>query len=80
MGNALGFAALVLAVAGIGVLADFRFRPYQRCPSCRDRPGKGRWSTGEVWNDCRRCGGTGKRIRRGSRVLYRKWREEARRR
>lgn len=78
MADALGFAAIVLAVAGIGVLADLRFRPYERCPSCRDRPGKSRWSNNEVWNRCRRCGGTGKRIRRGSRI-FRKWREEARR-
>lgn len=79
MDDALGFAALAVAVAGVGVLLRARFWPYRPCPACKGRRGRGRGSTDEAYNRCRRCRGRGEQVRPISRI-YRKWREEAKRR
>ncbi len=72
-------AAAALAALAAGVLVHARIWPYTRCRSCQDRRGRGWGSTSEAWNRCRRCGGSGERIRPLSRI-YPKWRAEARRR
>lgn len=70
---------VIAAVIVAGVLVRLRFWPYGPCPACRGRRGRGRWSRPAAYNRCRRCGGSGERIRPVSRI-YPKWRQEARRR
>lgn len=60
------------------VLVRARFWPYARCPACRERKGRGVGSTDQAYNRCRRCAGRGERIRPRA-LIYRKWREEAKR-
>jgi hypothetical protein len=55
----LAVLAAVLAV----VLVRTRFWPNGRCPACRGRKGRGIGSTDQAFNRCRRCGGSGERIR-----------------
>jgi hypothetical protein len=53
----------VLAAAMVVVLVRTRFWPNGRCPACRSRKGRGIGSTDQAFNRCRRCGGSGERIR-----------------
>ena len=53
----------VLAAALAAAVTRARFWPYGRCPSCRSRKGRGVGSTGQAFSRCRRCGGSGERIR-----------------
>ena len=55
--------AAVLAAALAFVLVRTRFWPNGRCPACRRRKGRGPGSTDKAFNRCRRCGGSGERIR-----------------
>ena len=63
---------LVLAAAGGYVLwrLSLRAHPYARCLWCRDRRGRNRGSgrkvLGEVWGNCKHCGGSGRRLRLGA--------------
>ncbi len=76
-------AALVLAAftlaAGGAVLLRGRFWPYGPCRSCQGRKGRGAGSTAEAYNRCRRCGGSGERIRLAA-MAWPRHREELRRR
>jgi len=59
-------ALLIVAVLGIAlaaVLVRTRFWPHGPCPSCRGRKGRGIGSADQAFNRCRRCGGSGERIR-----------------
>jgi len=71
--------AAVAAVAVTAVLVRARFWPYTRCPACRARKGRGIGSTDQAYNRCRKCGGSGERIRAAA-LIYSRWREEAKRR
>jgi hypothetical protein len=53
----------VLAAALAVVLVRTRFWPNGRCPACQGRKGRGIGSTDQAFNRCRRCGGSGERIR-----------------
>lgn len=46
---------------------SLRFWPYAPCRACRRRTGKNLGSNRERWGDCPKCGGSGKRLRRGAR-------------
>ena len=69
--------AVAAAVAVLAVRA--RFWPYGRCPSCRDRKGRGVGSTAAAFSRCGRCGGSGERIRPLA-LLWPRHRETARKR
>lgn len=60
---AIGAALLVLIW-----LADLAFHPWARCVACggkRVNPG----STAKAWGECRTCGGSGRRLRFGARLV-----------
>jgi hypothetical protein len=60
---------LLLAVlAGLGYAAACRWWPYSRCWAC-DGSGKRTSPGGKHWRPCRRCGGSGTRIRLGRRLF-----------
>jgi len=42
---------------------DLRWHPYARCRWCQGRRGRNPGSTGGRWGNCRRCGGSGERLR-----------------
>jgi len=60
----LGFIVLALAV---GYLAASTFWPYANCGKCGGG-GRFRSPSGKAWRSCRRCKGTGFRLRIGRRV------------
>lgn len=72
--------ATVAAAALTGLLVRTRFWHLGPCPACQGRRGRGRWSKPDAYNRCRRCGGSSERIRPLSRLIWPKWRREARRR
>ena len=78
----MSIVVVVLAVvaAGAVVVARTRWWPYGPCPRCRGRRGRGTGSTGGAYRKCGACKGSGERIRPMSRLLWARWREEARRR
>jgi hypothetical protein len=57
---------LTLLIAG-GYLAACAIWPFTACSRC-DGNGKRRSPSGKAWRPCRRCGGTGARLRLGRRV------------
>ena len=68
---------VVVAVAVAAVLVRARYWPYGPCRACQGRRGRGRGSTPKAWDRCRKCRGSGERIRLISRV-YPRWRAVAR--
>lgn len=60
----LGLAGLVLA----GYLISLRLWPIKTCGRC-DGSGKVRSPSGRAWRTCKRCAGTGGRLRIGRRVM-----------
>lgn len=56
---------LVLAAAYYVECAVF---PWGKCSRCKDSPGRLMSPDGKHWRACRRCKGTGKRLRVGRRV------------
>jgi hypothetical protein len=58
---------LVLAVVG-WYATVCRWWPYSRCWSCSGT-GKSASPSGRHWRPCRRCGGSGTRVRLGGRLL-----------
>jgi hypothetical protein len=69
---AAGLLVLAGAAAVVAVLAvRGRFWPIGPCRACRRRKGRGPGSTAEAWNRCRRCGGSGERIRPLARIWAR---------
>ena len=61
----LGAAAVLFAAYLIGC----SIWPYGPCLSCISHRGKSRGSTGRRWGRCKRCSGSGERIRWGYRLL-----------
>lgn len=76
-------AVLIIAVvvaAAVAVLAvRSRFWFLGPCPACRGRKGRGIGSTDQSYNRCRRCGGSGERIRPLA-LMWPRHREAARKR
>jgi hypothetical protein len=65
-----GGLALVAGLVGLAVyLWACQLWPYARCPRCRKSPGRRLSWWGRSWGDCRWCGGRGKRVRVGRRIL-----------
>jgi len=61
----LAIGAVVLALYLIGC----SIWPYGPCAACIAHRGKSRGSTGRRWGRCKRCKGSGERIRWGYRLL-----------
>jgi hypothetical protein len=61
----IGVAVVVLALYLIGST----IWPYGHCLSCISHRGRNRGSTGRRWGRCKRCKGSGERIRWGYRLL-----------
>ena len=59
------FTAVSLAVAAFWVVRGVLF-PWIPCPNCE---GSSKFRDGKAWRSCRRCGGTGKRVRPIRRVV-----------
>jgi hypothetical protein len=59
--------ALVLIAAWVVSLLLWPFARCGRCEGSGTSPG----SSGKRWGDCRRCGGSGKRLRLGARLVRR---------
>jgi hypothetical protein len=66
MGTLLIIAVLAAVLAF--VLVRSRGWPHGPCPSCRGRKGRGIGSTAQAFSRCRRCGGSGERIRPLARI------------
>jgi hypothetical protein len=66
-----GWAAtvLVLAVAVTAYLIACRVWPFTACPKC-DALGRIKSPTGKNWRTCKRCKGTGQRLRLGRRLWH----------
>ena len=60
-------AALIAVPLWLGSLW---LHPFRRCWGCRGT-GRNVGSTGRRWGDHKRCGGTGKRLRIGARMVRR---------
>lgn len=60
MGYVIALAALYAAWR---IVIAPRWFPYARCRRCKGRSRRGQ-PDAETWRYCRRCGGTGQRIRR----------------
>jgi hypothetical protein len=64
---------VVLIIIAAAVIAYGRWRlslrrhPYAPCRWCVGRSGRNPGSNRERWGKCRKCGGTGKRLRLGAR-------------
>ena len=61
----IGVAAVLFA----GYLIGCSIWPYGPCLSCIAHRGRSRGSTGRRWGRCKRCRGSGERIRWGHRLL-----------
>jgi hypothetical protein len=59
----IGTVLLVLYLLGCAIW------PYGPCFGCIGHPGKNRGSNGRRWGRCKRCRGSGERIRWGYRLL-----------
>jgi hypothetical protein len=63
------WVSLAVIGAGLGWLGHSWWWPFQRCPACMGRGGRGALSTPRAFNRCRRCKGTGERVRIGARAI-----------
>ena len=61
----LGVAAVLFALYLIGC----SIWPYGPCAACIGHRGKNRGSTGRRWGRCKRCKGSGERLRWGYRLI-----------
>jgi hypothetical protein len=71
-GLSAGQWAVVIGVAAVlfaGYLIGCSIWPYGPCLACIARRGRSRGSTGRRWGRCKRCRGSGERIRWGYRLL-----------
>ena len=50
------FVVLAAAVAAVAYGVDVAFNPWVKCRSCKGT-GKGRWSHGRAYGECRTCDG-----------------------
>jgi hypothetical protein len=62
------FAAAV--VLGVCYWLSCKWWPYGPCLRCVGHPGKNRGSNSRRWGNCRRCRGSGKRVRLGARLMH----------
>jgi hypothetical protein len=65
--------AVIVAAVIIAALAYYfslRIWPYGPCLRCIGHAGKNRGSNRRRWGRCKRCGGSGQRIRLGARLLH----------
>lgn len=64
-------AILLAFAAGVLWLLHSWWWPYTFCRACRGRRGKGvgSRSSARFYNRCRRCGGSGERVRTGARLI-----------
>jgi hypothetical protein len=63
----IGFGVLAAAVWLAGYVAHCRWRPFAACLKC-DGAGRFRSKSGRSWRRCRRCKGSGERVRVGRRL------------
>lgn len=65
---------LIAPAGGIALAAGYYFSckwwPYGPCLGCIGHPGRNRGSNARRWGTCKRCKGTGKRIRLGARIWH----------
>lgn len=61
------WVALAAVAVGFGYVAVCSFWPWGSCRWCRGGR-KYSWFSDRYWRDCRRCKGTGRRVRLGRRV------------
>ena len=59
--NADGLIAIILIIGCI--IASYAIWPYEACPGCKGRRGRGPGSTSRAWSRCKQCGGRGERVR-----------------
>ena len=59
----------VIALIG-GYYLSCRWWPYGPCLGCIGHPGRNHGSNSRRWGNCKRCKGTGKRIRLGARIWH----------
>lgn len=62
--------ALIIAAAAIGYLVHLYAWPFKPCGRCHGSA-RNRGSSRRAFGSCKRCGGTGRRQRIGSRQLHR---------
>jgi len=60
---------IVLAVAAVVYLVSCQLWPFGPCAACSARRGRGAGSNERRWNQCRRCKGSGQRMRIGKRLI-----------
>jgi hypothetical protein len=60
----------VVVVLGFGYYFSCRFWPYGPCFGCVGHGGRNRGSNSRRWGTCKRCRGTGRRIRLGARLWH----------
>lgn len=60
-------AVLLIALLIVGYATACLIWPYAPCGRCQS--GRHSSPSGEYWRKCRRCGGSGKKIRLGRRLL-----------
>ena len=65
----IGLVLLAVTIAASGWLAHSWWWPYQRCPACTGRGGRGALSTARAYNRCRRCKGKGEQVRMTARLI-----------
>lgn len=77
----MGWLILIpVTAAAVTVLAvRARFWPYGPCRVCQGRKGRGWGSRPDAYSRCRRCGGSGERVRPLA-LIWPRHREEARKR
>lgn len=73
----LAMTAIAIAgVVGVVYLAGCLVWPFTACAKC-EGAGKHRSPSGRAWRTCRRCKGSGGRLRVGRRVVNYLWRRRA---
>ena len=60
---------VLLVLAGLYLYSSWRW-PFTVCTRCKGKP-KDRSPSKKHWDDCKRCGGSGKRVRFGAQLLGR---------
>lgn len=64
----VGWVVLAAAVGGVWYAAHCWWWPFGNCRKC-DGAGRFRSASGRAWRPCRRCKGSGSRVRFGRRLL-----------
>lgn len=66
-----GYVILALILLGTAVWQVWLcvHYPYEPCPRCKGGGRKTQPGNSKRWRDCRKCGGTGRRLRLGRRLF-----------